>query len=139
MTQQTDFHDDLQRLWWDEAETWPKMQAVVSGYVLEGLTGPHDDGFRSLFCRGGIQKAVALACRRAHVVAPDFGMVLDIEYTGTGARYDPSEKRPKEYCATITVVADPANDARFFSPLGATNGRTARRAASSLAPGHSAY
>lgn len=106
-------------LWWDKEQTKPRMQAIVSGYVTEGLTGD-DDGFRSLYIRAGVQRAVGFACRRAGVREPGFGMILTVTYTRDGHQPDASRKPPKEYQATLEVVADAENDPRF----GARDGRS---------------
>jgi hypothetical protein len=101
-------------LFWDAEGKRPRMQAIISGYVSEGLTGPDDDGFRSIYARGGIQKAIGAACRRARVREPGFGMILTLTYTHDGRQPDPAKKPPKEYQASLEVVPDAENDDRFM-------------------------
>lgn len=105
-----------QPLYWDRERTRPRMQAIISGYVTEGFTGPDDDGFRSIYVRGGIQRAIGIACRRAGVREPDFGMILELEYTHDGVQPDPDKRPPKEYRASLEVIPAPeaSNDPRFF-------------------------
>jgi hypothetical protein len=101
-------------LWWDAEQTDPRMQVVVSGYVTEdSLTSDDDDGFRSLYIRAGIQRAVAQACRKANVQAPGPGMILTVTYVSDGHQPDPNRKPPKEYLATIEIVLPWKNDPRF--------------------------
>lgn len=153
--QQRDYDDDNVLLWWDVEKTRPKMQGVISGYVTEGLNGADDDGFRSLYVRGGLQKAIAQACRKARLSEPGFGMILVIEYTHDGEQADKKKKPPKEYHATIESVENAEEDARFFGTAsgGAPSGgggdlqhgnggaakRTTRRTASDLVSGAPDY
>jgi hypothetical protein len=104
-------------LWRDPERTKPLEQAVVSGYVTDGLTGA-DDGFRSLYVRAGVQRAIRVACHRARVPEPGFGMVLTIEYTHEGHQPDPSKKPPKEYRANLEIISDADNDPRFLGQGG---------------------
>lgn len=109
-----------EQLYWDAERTRPRMQAVVTGYVTEGLSGPRDDGFRSLYVRGGIQKAVSAACRRAGVAQPGPGMILTLEYTHDGTQPDPDRRPPKQYHADLEIVPDWDNDPRFTGAAAAS-------------------
>jgi hypothetical protein len=105
-------------LFWDEAKTRPKEQAILSGYVDEELTGPNDDGYRTLYVRGGIQKALSAACRRAEVEEPGFGMKLILTYTHDGTTSDPERKPPKEFFADLELIEDAEQDPRFRARRG---------------------
>jgi hypothetical protein len=111
--------EDGKLLWWDANQTRPRMQAIVSGYVElpDGMTSD-DDGFRSLYIRAGIQRAVGVACRKAGVREPGFGMILTITYTHDGRQPDAAKKPPKEYSAALEVVPDAEGDPRFQAPAG---------------------
>lgn len=123
MEQQT---ENGRPLWWDAAGTRPREQAILSGYVTDGLSGPGDDGFRSIYVRGGIQKAVGAACRRAGVAEPGPGMVLTLEYTHDSPQSDPSKRPPKEYAATLETVTGWENDPRFSGQSGDQRQRSPR-------------
>lgn len=110
--------EDGRPLWWDAAGVRPRMQAIVSGYVASDELASDDDGFRSLYVRAGIQRALGVACRKAGVREPGFGMILTVTYTHDGRQPDPAKKPPKEYSAVLEVVPDAEDDPRFQGPAG---------------------
>ena len=107
-----------QKLYWDAEKTKPKEQAIICGYVDEDLTGPNDDGYRTLYVRGGIQKALGAACRRAGVEAPGAGMKLIITYTHDGTSTSAERKPPKEFFADLELVEDYEQDPHFQARRG---------------------
>lgn len=71
-------------LWWDKAQTQPKMQMVVTGTVDESeRTSPDDDLTRRLYIKGQMQKAVGEAVREAGASDIKKGAKLWIKCTGT--------------------------------------------------------
>lgn len=116
MQQQTDFDDPTILLWWDEEKTRPKMQALVPGKVTKGLTGPDDDGDRTLYIKGYMQTAVANALKEAGAGRPEKGGVLTVTYTHNGEKKGRG-KPPKMYSASY-VAPSAAQAGEFFASDG---------------------
>lgn len=112
MDQQTDY-DDGTPLWWDDEKTRPKEQAILVGFIKKGLTGPDDDGERSLYIKGYMQSAVTEALREAKAKVPGPGGVITVTYDHDGPQTDRKKKPPKMFTAAY-VPSSKASGEKFF-------------------------
>ena len=78
--QQTDF-DSGQPLFWEDGK--PRMQVAVT-LLTELHEDDDDDGLRTVYIKGEMQKAVRAAFAKAGVRGMEDGGKLLIEYTGDG-------------------------------------------------------
>jgi hypothetical protein len=97
MQQQRDIKDNSLK-WWDEAKTQAMMQLRV---VLQ--TDMHDDdnddGQRSLYVKGEMQKAVREAIKTAGATMIEEGGTLAVQYSGDGTASKAGFNPPKQYRA----------------------------------------
>ena len=78
MQQQTAFGTG-EPLWWDDEETRPRMQMVVT-MLTQLQETPDDDGMRKLYIRGQMTKAVADAVKKAGRKGIEEGAELAVQY-----------------------------------------------------------
>lgn len=102
MMQQRDYYDPEKLLWWDEAETRPKMQYVVK-IQTDLRDDEEDDGIRALYLKYKSQEAVRNAVKAAGAPTVEQGGWLSLTYYADEPP-KPGERRkgvpPKLYRAT---------------------------------------
>lgn len=107
--QQKDFTTGAPKTWDDGR---PMMQLPVD--VQTDLRDPeisHDDGTRTLYIRGELQKAVRTAVRQAGAIGLRVGGRLSVTYTGDGQAKQRGMNPPKLFSATYTPPAAAKADA----------------------------
>lgn len=103
--QQRDYYEPDKLLWWDEAETRPKMQFVIK-IQTDVREDDDDDGVRALYIKFNSHKAVKDAIRAAGAPGPEVGGYLALTYYDN-APPPPGQKKhkgqpPKLYRAEYT-------------------------------------
>lgn len=107
--QQRDFTTGVPKFW-DDGK--PMMQLPVD--VQTELRDPeivNDDGIRTLYVRGEMQKAIRQAVRQAGAPGLRVGGQLSVTYTGDGTAKQRGMNPPKLYAATYTPPSAAAGDA----------------------------
>jgi hypothetical protein len=119
LRQQTDF-DSGAPLFWDDKETQPRMQLVITGEVDQAAReGVDDDGLRRLYVKGELQKAMGQALREAGAKSIEVGGKVWVKYTGDGTATG-RKNPPKLYKAAYK--APEAKAAAQASFLGSSDG-----------------
>jgi hypothetical protein len=95
MRQQTDFKSGQPLLWNDGN---PRMQLVVTIHT-NLQEDADDDGMRTLYIKGNMQKAVKDAVAKAGARGIAIDGRLFVRYTGDGEKPDPKLNAPKFYIA----------------------------------------
>lgn len=126
--QRRSYDDPSKLLFWDDGN--PKMQAIVelqtnAQGTFDRNGNPEDveddDGKRSLYVKGQMQRAIRDAVRKANASTLEVGGKLTITYVGTGKQDNPKYNPPKlfraEYVPAGQVSADDALMAGDDSPF----------------------
>lgn len=102
--QQTDIQTGTPKTWPDGK---PRMQLVVTLATAErDPANPDDDGERSVYIKGNMQKAVRDAVRKAGASGLKVGGVLSVTYSGDGQSKGAGFNPPKLFTATYTPPAN---------------------------------
>ena len=95
--QQTDIKTN-EPLFWDDAKKQPKMQLLVT-LATDVREDDDDDGVRTLYVRGQMQKAVQDAVRKSGARGLAEGGRLGVKWVGTAAPKSRGFNGAKQYAA----------------------------------------
>lgn len=110
--QQTDYKTK-KPAFWDEAQREPKWTLPIEVQTNErDPETPHDDGRRTLWVQGGIERAIREALRATGAKIRPGGTLLVAWVAGSGQDGD-----PKQYRAQYTPAAETAADQMFAAPV----------------------
>lgn len=86
----------------------PAMQLVIKVQTTDrDPEDPDDDGVRAVYFKGQMKSALADACRRVGVKAPEAGGTLAVKFTGTEPAATKGFNDKKLYACKYTAPATP--------------------------------